>query len=252
MRFIWVVNGKKIKGVLLILIAAFFAALVAFIQNQEVSVFSTTKGPMALSKVVTDQKNIALTFDINWGDQQINLILKTLKAEHIKATFFFSGEWADRHKDIVEQAKKDGHEIESQGMNHKAYTDLETSDVRKDILLSNEAIYKASGERPHFVRPPFGKINQNILQTAAALHQQVVLWRVNPQDETNPGYQKIVSRVIKKTQKGDIIKLHASDSAKQTYKALPLIIRELKDKGYTFVTMTSLVSDAKVKNRIIN
>ncbi|RYM04862.1 polysaccharide deacetylase [Sporolactobacillus sp. THM7-7] len=249
---LWVINGKKLKHIFFIIIAAFFAALIVFVQKQEISVFTAMEEPGALSKTGTNQKRLALTFDSNWGDQQIHLILQTLREEKVKATFFFSGEWAERHPDIVQKAKKDGHEIESHGMRHEDYTKLEPKEVRRDILLASDAIYKAGGERPTIVRPPYGKTNKDVLQTITRMRQQTVLWSIEPQDNTNPGYKAIAQRVLKQAGKGDIIRLHASDSAKQTYRALPLIIRELENRGYTFVTLKTLIADAKVKQQLLN
>ncbi|TGA96798.1 polysaccharide deacetylase [Sporolactobacillus shoreae] len=249
---LWIINGRKVKNILLIMIAAFVAALILFVQKQETSVFAPINDKGALSRVETNQKQLALTFDSNWGDQQIPLILETLKAEKIKATFFFSGEWAERHPDIIKDVIKDGHEVETQGMRHEDYTQLSTQQIRRDLLLSREAIYKAGGVRPQMIRPPYGKINTDVLQSISGLHMQPVLWSVNPQDETNPGYEVIVSHVLQDAGKGDIIRLHASDSAKQTDRALPLIIREMKNRGYSFVTIKSLISDAQAKHRLLD
>jgi polysaccharide deacetylase family sporulation protein PdaB len=249
---LWIINGKRLKNIMLIIIAAFFAALILFVQRQETDVFTPIQSSGALSKVATNQKHLALTFDINWGDQQIPLILKTLNEEHVKATFFVSGEWAERHPNIVRSMQKSGHEVESHGMRHEDYTQLSAQRVRSDILFGREAIYKITGERPDMIRPPFGKVTKDTLNTAKGLNQQVVLWSVNPQDETNPGYKVIVKRVLQHTGKGDIIKLHASDSAKGTDRTLPLIIRELENRGFHFVTLKSLISDTQSKSKLMD
>ncbi|MCO7176768.1 polysaccharide deacetylase family protein [Sporolactobacillus kofuensis] len=249
---IWIINSKKVKNILLLVIAAFFAALILFVQKQDTDVFTPIKQSGALSKVMTNQKQIALTFDINWGDQQLPLILKTLRAEHVKATFFISGEWAERHPNFVRALLRNGHEVESHGMRHDDYTQLNAQKVRSDIIFGNEAIYKTSGERPEMIRPPFGKLNKDTLTIASGLNQQLVLWSVNPHDETNPGYKEVVGRVLERAGKGDIIKLHASDVAKSTDRALPLIIRELENRGFTFVTVKSLISNAQSKSKLMD
>ncbi|MCL1632434.1 polysaccharide deacetylase family protein [Sporolactobacillus sp. CPB3-1] len=249
---LWIINGKRIKNIILIMIAAFFAALILFVQKQETSVFTPIQSNGALSKIVTNQKHIALTFDINWGDQQLPLILKTLNEEHVKATFFISGEWAERYPNLVRSIAKSGHEIESHGMHHEDYTQIEIKRVRSDILFGRETIYKSLGERPNMIRPPYGNINKAVLEQAHALNQQVVLWSVNPRDETNPGYKTIVHRVLQQTGRGDIIKLHASDIAKSTNRALPLIIRELENRGYTFVPLKSLISDTRSNSKLMD
>ncbi|MFX3619292.1 MAG: polysaccharide deacetylase family protein [Sporolactobacillus sp.] len=248
---LWIINGKRLKNILFILLAAFFAALILFVQRQDTSVFTPIKEPGALSRVETNQKQLALTFDSNWGEQQINLILSVLKKEHVSATFFFSGEWAERHPDIVQRAIKDGNEVESHGMRHEDYTQLSDADVRRDMLFATEGLYKAGGSHPQMIRPPYARINESVLRTASALHLQVVLWSVNPQDETNPGYKIIVQRVLEDAGKGDIIRLHASDSAKQTYRALPLIIREMENRGYRFVSLKSLIADSQSKHHLL-
>ncbi|MCI1859863.1 MAG: polysaccharide deacetylase family protein [Sporolactobacillus sp.] len=249
---LWTIDGRKLKNFFLIAVAAFMAALILFIQKQDTDVFVPIKEKGAVAKIETSHKQIALTFDSNWGDRQIRLILKTLKAERVQATFFFSGEWAERHPDLIRRVLKDGHEVESHGMRHESYTQLDQSQIRRDLLFSTEAIYKAGGKRPQMFRPPYGHINDETLKVADGLRLQPVLWSVNPMDETNPGYTTIVRRVLKNTGKGDIIHLHASDSAKQTYRALPLIIRELENRGYQFETLESLLSNGQSKHQLLD
>ncbi|GGH85259.1 polysaccharide deacetylase family sporulation protein PdaB [Pullulanibacillus pueri] len=250
MLFIWILNGRKIKNLIFIVVAAFFAALVAFVQNEEITVFSTNDGPRALSKVETNKKQVALTFDIGWGDDRLDPILNYLEKNKIRATFFITGEWAERHKEVVEEMKKKGFEIDSHGYRHEAYTALKSNEITRDIQLAASAIEKASGSKPEFIRPPEGKINSSVLKTASDTGEQVVLWSVNPQDWKNSNYKSIANDVIEQSEKGGIIRLHGSDSATQTYKALPIIINKLKDKHYSFVTLKELVSDSttKIKN----
>lgn len=252
MRGIWVFNIKKIKQLLLILIAAFFAAIIAFVQTEQIPVSSTPKGPMAISKVNTNKKQLALTFDISWGDIRAESIIDYLKKNNIKATFFVTGEWADGHADLLKQLHKDGFEIGALGMKYESYTERKQADVRRDIIQASAAINKASGESPAFLRPPNGAINKEVLSTAGKLHQQVILWSINSQDWTNPGTQTIEKQVLSKAGKGDIILLSASDSAKQTLKALPTIINKLQNKGYSFVTVSKLISNSDVKNTLVH
>ncbi|GGE54686.1 chitooligosaccharide deacetylase [Pullulanibacillus camelliae] len=252
MLFIWILNGRKIKNLLFILVAAFFAALVAYIQNEEVTVFSTSNGPRALSNVETSKKQTALTFDVGWGDDNLEPIIDYLDENRIHATIFITGEWAERHTELVEEMKSKGFEIESHGYNHEPYTALKSNEITKDISLANTAIEKAGGGKPTYIRPPEGKINKEVIKTVGTTQQQMVLWSVNPQDWKSQNAQKIAQEVIQNTKKGSIIRLHGSDSAIQTLKALPVIIKELKQKGFTFVTLTELVSDSTLNTENID
>lgn len=253
MPFVWVLNGRKLKKFIFILVTAFFAALIAFVQHQQMAVFSASGKPQAISSVETSKSQVALTFDLSWGDVQIDPIVKVLEESKTKATFFVSGEWADRHKDMIKKLKKDGFEIESHGMTHdKSYKALTPNEIKRDLSLANQSITKAGAPTPHFVRPPLGEINQDAIQAAAEMNQQVVLWNIDPQDYTNPGYKVIVQSVMSNAKKGAIIRLHASDSARQTDRALPLIIKGLQEKGYSLVTLSTLITDSKSTTKIIN
>jgi len=251
LRFMWVLNGRKIKNITLIVLAAFFAALVAYVQNEEVAVFKTSEGPRALSKVNTDKKQIALTFDIGWGDTRLKQIMSILKARNVEATFFVTGEWASVHPDLINEMKEARFEIGSHGMKHNAYTAMDTSKIRRDISQANTYIKKAGAENIKYLRPPEGQVNSQIINTASNSNMQVVLWSVYPHDDQNPGTKSIINNVVKQSKKGAIIRLHASDSVRDTVQALPAIIQTLKNKGYKFVTLSDLVSNSETKNKLV-
>jgi peptidoglycan/xylan/chitin deacetylase (PgdA/CDA1 family) len=59
----------------------------------------------------------------------------------------------------------------------------------------------------------------------------------------NPGPDKIIENVNSHIKGGDIVLLHASDSATQTEEALPAIIHNLKQKGLKNVTVGDLIAN---------
>ncbi|WP_102349485.1 polysaccharide deacetylase family sporulation protein PdaB [Bacillus sp. Marseille-P3661] len=249
MKFFVVVNGKRIKQSLIVIIAAFFTASILYMGNQQQSVFSTEKGPMAIYKGEKADDKVALTFDISWGDERAPIILDTLKKEGIKnATFFISASWAERHPDILEQIVKEGHEVGSMGYHYRNYADWDDKKIRRDILMADETLKKLGIKELKYLRPPNGNFNKKILQIADSYGYSIVHWSVNSLDYTNPGIEKIVQNVVPNVNGGDIILLHASDSATQTEKALPQIIKGLKSKGLKIVTVSELISNADIKS----
>jgi peptidoglycan-N-acetylglucosamine deacetylase len=84
---------------------------------------------------------------------------------------------------------------------------------------------------------------------ADSLGLTVVHWSVDSKDWTNPGTEAIIENVTG-AKKGDIILLHASDSAKQTKKALPDIVKTLKGKG-NFVSVSDMISNGDAKSTLI-
>ena len=87
MNFFYVLNGKTIKQFLLIGVTAFFTAWFLFLGNiVQVPVFSSKDGPKAVYK---GEKDIALTFNIGWGDEKAEPILDTLKKTQCEICHFF-------------------------------------------------------------------------------------------------------------------------------------------------------------------
>lgn len=245
----YVLNSKILKQISLVVIAAFFTAWLLYMENiVNLPVFSTSNGPKAVYK---GEKDIALTFDIGWGDEKAGPILDELIKENVKsATFFLAGSWAERHPDLVEKIKKNGYEIGILGYNYLDYTEQEDSKIRKDILNAQVAFGKLNIKDIKLLRAPTGHFDERTLKIAERYGYTVVHWSIDSQDWTNPGVEKIVENV-KGANKGDIILLHASDSAKQTVKALPQIIGDLRGKGLKFVTVSEMIANGSAQSEEI-
>lgn len=248
MNFFMVLNGRKVKQLVFILVVSFFTALFLYSQSAaNVSVFSTKEGPKAVYK---GEKGIALTFDIGWGDEKAAPIIEALDKKGVKsATFFLSGSWAERHPDIVDKIVKQGYEIGSLGYAYEDYTDLETSKIKSDILKAQEVFKKLNIKNVKLLRSPTGHFDEKTLKVAENLGLTVVHWSVNSDDWKNPGVDKIVKNTAK-AKNGDIVLLHASDSARQTAKAIPAIVDELSKKG-NFIKVSDMIANGKVKTTLI-
>jgi polysaccharide deacetylase family sporulation protein PdaB len=249
MNFFFILNGKALKNIALILIAAFFTAWFLYIENlEQIPVFSAKDSPKA---VYRGEKDVALTFNIGWGDEKATPILDTLKKENVKsATFFLSGSWAERHPDIVSRIVKEGFEIGSLGYNYEDYTELDDAHIAKDISKAQEAFTKLNVKNIKLLRAPTGHFDERTLKIAKRYGYTVVHWRIDSKDWQNPGVKTIVANVHK-AEKGDIVLLHASDSAKQTAKALPLIMQDLHQKGLKLVTVSEMIANGEAHSKEI-
>ncbi|OIK04091.1 polysaccharide deacetylase family sporulation protein PdaB [Bacillus sp. MUM 13] len=248
MNFFLVLNARTIKQLSLILLTSLAAAWFLFVQDVKIPVFSSPDGPKAVYK---GEKNVALTFNIGWGDERAIPILNTLKKENIKsATFFLSGAWAERHPDTVARISKEGFEIGLLGYAYKDYSDLKDEEIVRDISKAQEVFKKLNISDIEFLRAPTGHFDKRLLKISEKMGYTVVHWSVDSKDWTNPGVKVIVNNV-NQAGKGDIVLLHASDSAKQTNKALPEILDELRSKDLTFVTISQMISNSSTKTEEI-
>lgn len=252
MKFFYVFSARKLKKLSVIIVAALFTAGILYIDGQELMVFSTDKGPQVFYKGDVEDKKIALTFNISWGDKQVQPILDILKEKKAKATFFLSATWAERYPELAKQICEAGHEIGSHGYAYDNYTSWDDEKIRRDMLRSKQILTELTHKTPTLLRPPTGQFDKRVLDIADKLDLSVIHWSINSHDWQNPGADTIVGNVINQLKKGDIIMLHASDSALQTDKALPTLIDQLKGKGYQFSHVTELIFHSEAKSEQIN
>ncbi len=232
---------------------SFFAAVYLLTETTSTySVFSTENGPQALVKSgQEDSKQVSLTFNISWGQEKVYDVLDVLKKENVHATFFVSGEWAERHPDILKKIAEDNHEIGMLGYRYKSYVQQDIEQVKKDLRQAREVFNKLGYSDTKLLRPPNGHFNEEILNTAEKMGFSVIYWSVNPNDWKNPGTEKIVNTVLEQTSDGDIVLLHASDAIKQTEKALEQIIPSIKEKKLEFVTISEIISNSSANSKTI-
>ena len=82
-----------------------------FIQNNIYVWSETQEEKLPIYCVDTDKQRIALTFDTAWGNEDIPQILKILKQENVKATFFFCGDWISKYPADIKTIYEEGHDI---------------------------------------------------------------------------------------------------------------------------------------------
>ena len=192
-------------------------------------------------EVKTDKKVVALTFDISWGNNTPLPVIDILKNNGVKSTFFLSGPWVKQYPDIPKRIKEDGHEIGSHGYRHINLSNLSKAEIKDEMLKASNNIKEVTGIDANLIRTPNGDYNDQVIEAAHECNYEVIQWSTDSLDWMNPGVNNIIERVSKKVHPGDIILMHASDTCKQTTEALPIIIKNLKDQGYEFVTVSELL-----------
>ncbi|MCL6454980.1 MAG: polysaccharide deacetylase family sporulation protein PdaB [Alicyclobacillus sp.] len=238
-----------------LLCAALSAAVLSFagmtLPGASGTVAHAAEKPHAIYKVDTDQKVVALTFDISWGEKVPGPVLDILEQKKVnKATFFLSGPWTLRHPEIAKRIRSMGYEIGNHGHLHKDFSNYPDSWIRQQVNLSEKAIYQTTGVRTKLIRTPNGDFNPRVLACLNSMGYTVIQWNTDSLDWKNPGVVAITQRVVNRAVPGDIILMHASDSSKQMTQALPQIIDGLRSKGYKFVTVSELLAQANVHSKV--
>lgn len=253
MKYMLVIRPKRIKQAIIIVTSLLMAVLFGYAERDAITAFSEgAQAPQAIYKVDTKEKKIALTFDISWGETRAEPILDILKQKNAKATIFLSSSWSQRHQDIVKRIKEDGFEIGSHGHKHDFYSKYSDEEIRRQIRMADSILTQLTGKKPALIRMPNGDFDKRVLKIADSLGYTVIQWDTDSQDWTNPGKEAIVNNVLSKAHPGDIVLMHASDASKETHLALPVIIDQLRAKGYELVTVSELLTGAEVKSEEIH
>ena len=185
-----------------------------------------------------EPKYIALTFDDGPHPVYTPMLLEGLKKRGVKVTFFLMGSAVEKYPDIVKQIADDGHLIGNHTFHHVGLENADTALIESEVVSANELIEKIAGERPQFIRPPFGQCDDGIESDTGMI---CVLWSIDPQDWCTKDASKVVKRVMANAKDNGIILLH--DQYKTSVMAAFTIIDELQKEGYEFVTVDEILLD---------
>lgn len=188
-------------------------------------------------------KLVALTFDDGPTPGQTDRVLDILKKEQVHATFFMLGRRIKEDPQIARRAVAEGHLIGNHSYNHPDLRKLDDGTIAKQVTATRDKIRGVAGSGSAWFRPPYGAVDPRVLKTLRKMDQKVVMWDVDPQDWRKPGIKSLVTRVVSQTEPGSVILLHdGGGDRRRTISALPYIIRELKKRGYVFVTVAELAT----------
>jgi peptidoglycan-N-acetylglucosamine deacetylase len=184
-------------------------------------------------------KEVVLTFDDGPIAPHTGKILDILASECVHATFFIVGEMARAHPELVQRALREGHTIGTHSMSHPyAFKRLPLEAAKEQIDDGISATAAALGDpkavAPFFRFPGFGRTDEAEDYVAS---RGVMVWSADfPADDwMHISDKEIVRRALMRIEhKGKgILLLH--DIHPATVRALPVLLKELKERGYHIV-----------------
>lgn len=185
-----------------------------------------------------ENKMVALTFDDGPNVLYTERLLDGLAERDVKATFFLIGKNAEAHPEIVRRIAEEGHLIGNHTYSHLKLTAGNEAEFLEEINRTGEIIREITGSTPAFCRPPFGVWNTRYEERLGIIP---VLWDVDPRDWCTFDTQTVANRILADCHDSAIILMH--DEYETSVEAALLVIDELKQQGYTFVTVDKLLID---------
>lgn len=225
---------KILKGVLLVFLLTIVVALVSS-QNK---VIPTLNKYFTIYQGHEEKKAIALTVNVDWGQECIPGLIEILKKENVRATFFVTGKWAKQNPEKVQALVQEGNEIGNHGYYHKYHTRLSLEDSLKEIRDTENEIYKITQKRTRIFAPPYGEKEEVVIEAAYIAGYRTAFWTIDTLDWKKPTAEYIISRVKNAGLKnGSIILMHPTAS---TVQALPQIIKFAKASGYQILPVSEI------------
>jgi peptidoglycan/xylan/chitin deacetylase (PgdA/CDA1 family) len=169
----------------------------------------------------------ALTFD-DGPSVYTEKIAQLLKNNKIPATFFFIGQNVIHHQKAVSFANNLGFGIGDHSYSHPQLNRLSENAQASQILQTKKLIEAITNKPVTLFRPPYGAFNNQTKDVLVKNNIQMVLWNSDPRDWATKSPTIIVQRIARSELSGKVIILH---DQKQTWEALPQILKVIKAKG---------------------
>lgn len=199
-------------------------------------------------------KVVALTFDDGPDPEYTDQILKILKDNGVHATFFVTGDNAEKYHNILYRCWKEGHEIGNHTLTHCHIAEVSPMRAELEVNSTQRIIESIIGHSTKLFRPPYGEGADSNPDSAGEIELMLrmqklgyitVGFNIDPKDYLQPDPDTIVERVHAQLKdpaiRGHIVLLHDSGGDRgQTVEALKKLIPTLKADGYKFVRVSDL------------
>ena len=223
-----------------LILIIFLVGMIAGVLQHDLAVPAFSEGEGAYRHGIRGYNQISLTFNVDWGREYIPSILDILEEKNVKATFFLTGNWAEKNPELTRKITDQNHEIGNHGYRHRHLTEISESGLIDLIKKNEELLYELTEERTSLFAPPYGEVDRRITSIAESIDYKTILWSADTIDWQRPSPGLIVQRAVNKVSDGGIILMHPTEP---TVRALPDIITTLQNRGFNFVTVSQLIEE---------
>lgn len=200
------------------------------------------------------RRMVALTFDDGPDATWTPRLLDVLKREQVPATFFVTGANALGQGPLLRRIVAEGSELGNHSTSHADLSRRSEEAIALELKATERLVQAYTGRAMRLFRPPFlGDADPNrrdelhATRVAARLGYLTVGLNVDPLDWQGPTAAVIARRVVAQVEAGtaerpaQVVLLHDSGGdRRETLAALPLIIRDLRARGYELVGVSRL------------
>ncbi len=190
----FIITKRQIMTVLSCVIAVAIAVVGSVIT------FADNNRKLPIYCVQTNKKQIAISFDAAWGNDDTQQLIDILAEYDVPATFFVVGAWVDKYPESVKQLSDAGHQVQNHSNTHPYMTSLSTEQMIDELESCNKKIEKVTGKCPTLFRPPYGDYDNAVITATESIGMYTIQWDTDSLDwKDNATPESIVKRMRVRT-----------------------------------------------------
>ena len=179
-----------------------------------------------VDRIKTAGNVVYLTFDDGPEPGITGFVLDELGKYGFKATFFCRGDNAEKHPELLEQLRTEGHAIGNHTYSHLHAYNVSAKEYLNDVEKADRVLHTS------LFRPPHGSLT---FRTWWRLRKRtIVFWSLNSGDSDMErfDYENSMSRLKSKTKPGGVVLFHfCHKHENETKKILPAYLKWLSENG---------------------
>jgi hypothetical protein len=168
---------------------------------------------------------VCLSFDDGPDPVATPAVLTLLRRHGLQATFFVTGERAERYPELIDAIVAGGHSIGNHSFSHDAYIMFRCSAALVAEIESTQRVLAVHGIKPHVFRPPVGILTPRYIEALRRTGLTAVTFSRRAGDRGNRCIRGLAGRILRRLRPGDIVLLH--DTAPQRPGDLELWLAEI-------------------------
>ncbi len=194
----------------------------------------------------SDDKVVYFTFDAGYENGNVARVLDTLREEAVPGAFFILGHVAVDYPDLVRRMADEGHLVCNHTFSHRNLCGAAPELLEEELSHLEQTCLERTGvSMAKYFRPPEGKFDSAMLDTASALGYRTVFWSFAYADWDNqkqPSEAFAKKKILDNIHNGAVILLHPTSATNAAI--LGDIIRVFKADGYRFGTLDELTDSS--------
>ncbi|MFI9152321.1 polysaccharide deacetylase family protein [Streptomyces sp. NPDC053367] len=200
----------------------------------------------------TSERVMALTFNAAWNDAGLDSILGELARRRAPATFFLTGDFADRHPAAVRKIAAAGHGLGNHSFSHPYFKDLTEAGRQREVLAADQALRAAGAGRSMtpFFRFPYSETSPAHIAEVNALGFADIEFTTDTNGwkgtEGGMTVDQAVDRALDALRPGAVLQMHVGASQGRTEvidaQALPRILDAVTARGYRVIDLRTLLT----------